>query len=241
LGAELSYSLSVAKNSQLALRVGVNQNLYDDSDLNQANIRLAATQETFFVGGSAIVEPYFKLRLDKRQRLNRQDTGLRFSRHWRLQEDTLFSVSAIAENRDYVENRALSGPYGTIKFGYQYALDERTKAGLSLSFNRSEPEASHLRYREGGILANISRNYPKFGNIGLFANITTRGYDDFFPATDIKRRDETVAIGVSYTPQKLRIYGSRPRLLCQNERNSSNIALYDYETTDCRISFERSF
>ncbi|WP_083906823.1 surface lipoprotein assembly modifier [Octadecabacter arcticus] len=141
----------------------------------------------------------------------------------------------------YIESDSLSGPYGQINLRYSYSLDERTRFGFGVSLARSEPQENHFRYLEGRVSADISRNFSNHGNIGLFGSFTTRGYDDFFPATNLVRQDETVIFGASYSPRSFEIYGSRPRLSCQNEQNSSNIALYEYETTDCGITFERSF
>jgi hypothetical protein len=33
----------------------------------------------------------------------------------------------------------------------------------------------------------------------------------------------------------------RPKLTCQVQRTASHIALYDYQKTDCRIAFEKSY
>jgi hypothetical protein len=241
LGVGLSYSLSVSDRSQLTLKARVNQNIYYVSDLNQTNVRIAASQEMFFVVGSAIIEPYVRLRFDELQSLERRDTGISFSRNWWLEDGAQFRASAIAEDRDYIESDSLSGPYGKVNLRYSYSLDERTRVGFGVSLARSKPQASHLRYQEGRVSADISRNFSNLGNVGLFGSFTTRGYDDFFPATNLVRQEETVVFGASYSPRNFEIYGSRPRLSCQNERNSSNISLYDYKTTDCRITLERSF
>ncbi|WP_144056001.1 surface lipoprotein assembly modifier [Octadecabacter arcticus] len=61
------------------------------------------------------------------------------------------------------------------------------------------------------------------------------------PATDLIREDDTVASGISYSPQLFEVFGERPKLTCQVQRTASNITLYDFQTTDCRIAFEKSY
>jgi hypothetical protein len=241
LDSALSYSLSVSDRSQLTLKALISHNIYDVSDLNQSNVRFAVSQEMFFVGGSAVIEPYVRFRFDELQNLERRDVGLSFSRSWWREDGAQFRATINVENHNYIESDSLSGPYGKINLRYSYSLDERTKFGFGVSLARSEPQENHFRYLEGRVSADILRNFSNLGNIGLFGSFTTREYDDFFPATNLVRQDETVIFGASYSLRSFEIYGSRPRLSCQNEQNLSNIALYEYETTDCGITFERSF
>jgi hypothetical protein len=139
------------------------------------------------------------------------------------------------------DSDATSGPYGKLRLNYGNSINPRTRFGLGISIARFEPEREHLSYWEGGVSANISRRFDSIGMLGLFGSVTARDYDGIFPATDLIREDDTVAVGISYSPQQLEVFGARPKVSCQVQRNASNIALYDYQTTDCQLSFEKSF
>lgn len=240
-GGSLSYALSLTDRTQLTLKARLDQNFYDVSDLNQTNIGLAASQEIFFVGGSAVVEPFARFRFDNLQGIERRDIGLFASRNWFLEGGDQIIGSVTLGNRHYFENDYLSGPHWNVRLRYNHLLGEQTKVGLGISLARSEPDDNHLRYSEERVSVDISRSISKVGNVGVFGSFATRGYDSVFPATNLVRNDETVVYGVSFSPRNIRVFGSYPRLSCQNQRNFSNIALYDYETTDCSLTFDRSF
>jgi hypothetical protein len=84
-------------------------------------------------------------------------------------------------------------------------------------------------------------DFDCIGALGEFGSITARDYNGISPATNLIREDDTGALGISESPQQFEVFGARAKFNCQVQRNASNIALYDYQTTDCRISFETSY
>jgi hypothetical protein len=124
---------------------------------------------------------------------------------------------------------------------YGHAIGPRTRFGVEVSIARFEPEREHLTYWDGSVSANMSQRFDGIGALGVFGSVTARDYDGIFPATDLIREDDTVALGVSYSPQQFEVLAARPKFSRQVQRNASHIALYDYQTTDCRIALEKSF
>lgn len=241
VGAGLSYGIRAADNSVFTLRTRIDQNAYDSPDLNRTALLFALRHDSYAVGQSTTVEPFFRLRYDSEQALDRRDTGLNLSRRWWLDGTSQLDAHLTIENRTSFESDALSGPLGRLNLRYATVLNAGPSLGYGLSLARSKPEQSHLRYWEARVSTDVSRRFPHIGTFGVFGSVTGRQYDDVFPATTTFREDRTVMIGASYRPNRLEIFGSRPKLSCQVERNASSIALYDYETTDCRLAFERSF
>lgn len=241
VGVGLSYSLGLPDDSRLTLRARVDQNSYNISELNQTQVLFAARREDYSVGSGTTVEPYVRFRYDENRDLERRDIGLTVSKRWWLDGGELFDLSATAESREEPDSSAVSGPYGRLSFYRSYSLNPRTRMGVRLSLARSKPHAAHLRYWEGRLSTDVSRRFSNVGTLGVFGSVTARRYDGVFPATNLIREDDTVTYGASYIPNGLKVFESVPKLSCQRERNESNIGLYDYETTDCRLTFERAF
>jgi hypothetical protein len=241
IGAGLSYTIALPDYSQLSLRTRIDQKLYNFSELNSTNVRVALRRESFAIGRTTTMEPYLWLSFDEEQVLERRDYGLKLATAWQLGNGGQLRTSLQAESRNYIDSEATSGPYGRIGVNYGNSIGPRTRFGFGISIARFEPERDHLTYWEGGLSANISRQFDGIGTLGVFASLTARDYEGIFPATDLIREDDTVAVGISYSPQTFEVFGARPKVSCQVQRNASNIALYDYQTTDCRISFEKSF
>lgn len=240
-GAGLSYGINLPDSSRLTLSARVDQNVFDSSDLNKTVVQFAAKRDAYAIGRSTTIEPYARFRLDESQSIERRYLGLRLSTRWWSENNKQTQVSLVGENREAPESSASNGPYGSIKVRHSFDLDDRTRFGAEMVLSRSRPEGSYLRYWQHQLSADVSRRFAVLGTVGLFGNVTLRGYDDIFPLTDIIREDESVTLGVSYRPARIEVFGSRPKISCQVEKNASNIALYDYETTDCRITFGRSF
>lgn len=241
LGAGLSYTVNLPDRSRLVFNTRLDHRLYDASDLDQTRLRFGLRHESFAIGHSTTIEPYFRLRFDEALTLDRQDVGVHLSRDWWLDRDAHLIVSANFEDRDYLVDDVLSGPFGRVSMRYSYAYDNRTRLGLGVALSRSEPQRDHLKYWSGQFSADISHRFDRIGVVQVFGRYTSSRYDGIFPATNLIRNDDTLTLGVSYQHNTFEIMGARPKVSCQIEKSASNIALYDYETTDCGLTFTRSF
>ena len=241
VGAGLSYGLGLPDNSLLTLRARIDQNTYDSPDLNRTALLFALRHESYAVGQSTTIEPFLRFRFDSEQTLERRDTGLNLSKRWWLDDGSPLDAQLGVKSRTSFQSDAPSGPFGRLDLRFGTISNAGPRLGYGLSLARSKPEQSHLRYWEARILADVTHRFPETGTFGVFGSVTGRNYDDIFPATTTIREDRTLMVGASYSPNKFELFGSRPRLSCQIERNASSIALYDYETIDCRIAIERSF
>lgn len=241
LGAGFSYRLSLPDKSRLTLRARIDQSIYDISELNQTALLLAARRDSFAIGRSTTVEPYLRFRFTEVQKLARRDVGVNLSTVWWLKNNSQFSAATTIEYRDYLEQNVFDGPFGRLSLRYRHTLDDQTSLGIGVALARSDPKREHLKYWERQASADATRRFQNIGSFGLFGSYTARVYDGIFPATGFARKDAAFAVGISYQPDRFQVFGSRPRVSCQTERNSSNIALYDYKTTDCRLTFERTF
>jgi hypothetical protein len=206
IGAGLSYTLALPDCSQLSLRTRVNQTLYDVSDLNSTSVRVALRRESFAIGRTTTMEPFVRLRFDDEQELERRDYGLKLSTAWQLDNGGQLRTSRQGESRNYIASDATSGPYGKLSVNDGNSIGPRTRFGLGISIARFEPERAHLTYWQGSVSANISRRFDRIGALGEFGSITARDYNGISPATNLIREDDTVALGISDSPQQFEVF-----------------------------------
>jgi hypothetical protein len=241
LGAGLSYALSLSDNSRLTLRTRVDQHLYRSSYLNQTTLLFAVRRDSFAVGRSTAFEPYVRLRYDENQSLDRRDVGLRFSTDLQLERVAHLTATALLEDRGYSDSNTSDGPYGRLSIRYSFAADEKTRLGFGFAVARSNPKSGHLKYWAAQVFADATHRFQDIGTFGVFGRYSQRNYDELFPATALIRSDDKFVLGLSFMPSSFELFGTRPRASCQVERTFSNIALYDYKSTDCGLTFERKF
>ena len=241
VGAGLSYALSLPDNSRLTLRTRVDQHLYRSSDLNQTSLLFAVRRDSFAVGRRTAWEPYVRLRYDENQSLERRDVGLSFSTALQLVGDAHVTTTAVLEDRRYSHSDTSDGPYGRLSIRYSYAADDKMRLAFGTAVARSNPKSGYLKYWEAQVFADATRLFQDIGTFGIFGRYSQRKYDELFPATTLIRADDKFVLGLSFMPSRFELFGTRPRASCQVERTVSNIALYDYNSTDCGLTFERKF
>ena len=77
--------------------------------------------------------------------------------------------------------------------------------------------------------------------VGVDLSANLRLYDTDFAAVNYARRDEIYRVGLSLSDSRLKLMGVTPKLSCGYRVQSSNIALYSSNTTDCRIGWSYNF
>ncbi|WP_158270836.1 surface lipoprotein assembly modifier [Thalassorhabdomicrobium marinisediminis] len=237
----LSYSFGLSDQSLLSVRANLNHTIYDDAELNKTQIFFAVSRDSYSVGHRTTLEPFVRLRYDGHQDLTRRDVGLDLSSSWWMGDGAQLTATALMERRSYFNSSYRNGPYSRLSVDYGFAPTSETYFSFGGDIARSVPEQSHLRYWEARLTANSRYRIEYVGTVGFFLNLSARTYDSIFPATNREREDKNVIAGVSFQPQGIEVFGARPQVECKSERNTSNIALYDFEAIDCGLSFKQSF
>lgn len=167
--------------------------------------------------------------------------GVTLSHALRLPRGALLSRFARFEFREYDEATTLNGPRFLFGGTYRRPFAPRMDYSLSSSVTRVRPDAGHLRYIGASGTASVRRAFEGIGIVCLNASFGARDYDADFPGTPTQRFDTDIRIGAEFTPQRLRVFRSRPKIDCGLQRTSSNIDLYDYQAFQCAVSFSRAF
>lgn len=241
LSADLSYSIALEGGQIVRFRTDIDHTIYSESDLDSSQLRFGVAHETFTLGRFTRIEPYLRLSFDHVQQLEKRDIGLSYSNLWWFDGTDRLRLTLTLEDRTNLTQSSSTGPYGRLNLNYSYGLSEATRIAYSGSLTRFEPNAPHQRYWGGSFAAEITHRYENVGALGLFGTAQLKDYDGIFPGLDTQRRDETLSVGISFSPQNLIIFEARPNLRCELIHNRSNVALYDYEATDCSLTLDRSF
>lgn len=112
---------------------------------------------------------------------------------------------------------------------------------LQTNISANTPEQDHLRYIGAFMSGELTRPVQNWGTVGVSIGLGMRQYEGNFPLLGKPREDRSASIGISFRSQKIRVFGSSPKVSCQVQQSWSNVALYDYQSTDCALTFVRNF
>jgi hypothetical protein len=167
--------------------------------------------------------------------------GLRVGYEHFLTSDSSIAGSITAERRDYDEKDYLDGSFVSTSLSYQNQISETYHLRLQTSVSASAPQQDHLRYIGVSMSGELTRPVQDWGTVGVSLGLGARQHESDFPLLGEPREDRSASIGMSFRSQQIRVFGSSPKLSCQVQQNWSNVAIYEYRSTDCAVTFERNF
>jgi hypothetical protein len=68
-----------------------------------------------------------------------------------------------------------------------------------------------------------------------------RDFDSRFPGLAVNRKDQVQDLSLSASHARIQWRGMTPNLKCTVRDHHSNVALYDYKSTDCAITLNHQF
>lgn len=242
--ARLSYRRPLAKGLSFELGTTLKRVWYSDPDLRFWRGRVSADVRTFDTTG----ELRAGLHVDRTYygetegtSSDRTITGAHLSWSHALSSDTRLNLSALAEYRDYLDKGSLSGPYGALSIGWRKRLEKGAILSFGGTLERSTPKLNYHRYWGAGLRTGYDMRLTDTFRVGVDLSANLRLYDTDFAAVNYARRDEIYRVGLSLSDSRLKLMGVTPKLSCGYRVQSSNIALYSSNTTDCRIGWSYNF
>ena len=167
--------------------------------------------------------------------------GISLSYARQISPSDKISIGARLEGQSHLEKSYLSGPFlsGTLKL--EHRLNPKTQYFLTFGVQRYEPEAAHMAYQGLSVFAGLTTVLSNNLITGVTVGIGNRDYDANFTSLPFPREDDYYSIELSAQNNKFEVFGIVPRFGCTYKRNLSNVAFYDYQTTDCKIAMIRNF
>lgn len=243
-GGRIAYEKIMSSGISLTYGAALNRSQYPENRLNHYDGHISLTWGQRALSGFTQFTPYAARYVYDDNKKNNSDStryGLKLSYEHYLTHNSSMTGKISAERRNYDDLDSLDGLFLRASLSYSGKIAEDYSTRLGIKISRSTPNKEHLRYTGTILFGDLSRNYPKVGTFGIHVSMGGRQYEGLFPALGIARQDYLASIGISFSSPKIRIWKITPKLSCRVEKNQSNVALYDYQSTDCTISFQRKF
>ncbi len=234
------YRWPIAGRDRIVFDWGVNLAKYDNKIHDSATLRFGMTYERRLADYQWSIGPYAR-RTWRKDNDHNQAFGLRFSTDRRLTQASSLFVEARYEERRYDKSSTLDGPFmsGQVGLVASARADLTFVTGLRLS--HSAPEALYQSYDGAAVFGRVIREWPGGLTTGLGLEVGLRDYKDLFPQTTRERQDEFLNINLTLQNNTINWRGFTPVLFCSHQINSSNVAFYDYDASECQIGFSRNF
>lgn len=167
--------------------------------------------------------------------------GIALSYARQISPSDKISIGASLEDQLHLEKPYLSGPFlsGTLKL--EHRLNPKTQYFITFGAQRYKPEAAHMAYQGLNVTAGMTTILRNSLVTGVTVGIGHRGYDANFTSLLFPREDDYYSVELSALNNNFELFGIVPRFSCTYKRNLSNVAFYDYQTTDCKISMVQNF
>ncbi len=151
--------------------------------------------------------------------------------------------------RRHRRGRASDGPRSDLDVSLNFAATPAIALGLRGGWRRTRADAPGLRSRTRRLGAYVGAALPPVVgvagfNLGLFHDVLLTRYDAFvaYLISPDTRRDRTSVSRLTFSNDRLELFGFAPVLSLVHERRDSNIGdVYDYRRSRAELSLRRLF
>lgn len=243
-GARVNYESILSTDASLTYGFEINRNQFPADRLNNIDGTIRLSWRKVSLSGQTTVAPFVTRHIyevTERTSSNSTRYGLQVGHEHFLTFDSSITGMFTAERRDYDDKKYLDGSFFSTSLSYQNRVSDSYHVRFQTGISASTPQEDHLRYTAITFSGELTRSVKSLGSIGINIGLGKRAHKANFPLLGKTREDRSASIGFSFRPQKLRVLGASPKVSCVLQKNRSNIALYEYKSTDCTLTFERNF
>ncbi len=167
--------------------------------------------------------------------------GLVFSLDRRLSVKNTLSISLGRERRFYPVQSYRDGPVTTATFSLSHQLSPALSVWAGVGGETGRPVADHLKYGAVRVFAGVARAWEGGLNTRFSLELGRRDFVGDYPLTTSPRKDSYYSLSATVFNSRVSYRGFTPRLSCSYSKNSSNVAFYDFDSTDCQLGLTRQF
>lgn len=244
IGGSVAYETVLASGHFLGFGAELTRSQYPADRLDRFDGRLSAALTSQGLRGVFRVSPFVARSYFDGDRDGGADAtrvGASASYEWYASRVSSLTYSATVEDRDYLSQDHLDGPFLSGSLVWRDVLGRDLSWRVGVSVDRHRPDSDHLRSFAATVSTELTRPLDGIGVVGLEASLGGTHFDGEFPVVGYSREDSGGSLGLSFRSSRISVWSISPRLLCRYQVNTSNVALYDFKSTDCAISFDRSF
>lgn len=152
------------------------------------------------------------------------------------------TLSAGYEWQEYVYQSYNTGPFSRLSARYDHQKSPSLAYNLKLDLSMRRPRAKHAEYKGIRLEAGLAKSWSGGVSAALSVNGGLRDYTAPFPLSGgTTRLDRFYGVSGSVQNNKLNIRGFVPKLTCSYTKNTSNIAFYQYDVTECNVGITKRF
>lgn len=240
-GARANYEIPLSSGATLTYGLELNQSQYPADRLNYTDGTVRLTWSNYSLNRRTTITPYAKRYVYDRKISDSTRYGLKVGYEHFLTSDSSIASAFTAEHRNYDEKDSLDGSFFSTSLSYQNQISETYHLRLQTSVSASTPQEDHLRYIGVSMSGELTRPVQAWGTVGVSIGLNMRQHEGNFSLIKEPREDRSATIGMSFRSRQIRVFGSSPKLSCHVQQNWSNVGLYEYQSTDCAVTFGRNF
>ncbi|MEX0287287.1 MAG: surface lipoprotein assembly modifier [Paracoccaceae bacterium] len=240
-GGDVSFNMPLDGNQRLSFVVGANQTRYSvDNQLGRTRARVGLAYDVTRERYRFSALPFY--RYEDREDGDDNDTiGIVLSSEYLITGRNRLIFDGVFEDISYRQLDVRNGLRSNVAIGGRYLASSTMFYSYGVTLERINTGLSHNRYRGYGLFGSVERQLASGMVVTAAARIGMRGFDDLFPFAGVKRQDEFGILSLSLRNSRWNLSGITPTMTCTHEVNRSNLSLYDFNATGCRIGFTRSF
>lgn len=226
--------------SRISLNWNATATRYEDTDFNSTSGVVDLKYERLTDKGGWSISPYARktLRADD---ADNDARGLTFALRHRLSDRTQFSGSLTRETRRYDLQDYQNGPFSAMNAGLRYQVTPSLSVSGGLGLEYSRPEAEHLKYDGAKLTLGLSRSWQGGTQANFGLEYGRRDFIGVYPLTTAPREDQFYKVSVGVQNSRINWGGFTPRVTCSHSINTSNVAFFDYDATECNAQLSRNF
>lgn len=245
LNASASYTMAYARGRSLVFTGFSSANLYREKDLQTGQIGISLAHEWLSSGRqtalSAGLSKAYYHRLSTRDQPDFQTKSLRFQHGQRLGGSGWITLDAQLKDQHYPDRPYSSGLQKEIYVTPKFAINPRTSVSLKTGLQSAKLGATHLSFDGHSLGLFLNRNEANGLRWGVGVETHWRDFDSRFPGLAVNRKDQVQDLSLSASHARIQWRGMTPNLKCTVRDHHSNVALYDYKSTDCAITLNHQF
>lgn len=226
--------------SRISLNWGLSGIRYEERIYNSTTANLAIAYEKVTRSGRWSVSPFVR-KTWREDAASNTARGIGFDTGHRLNGRSRLNFSGSLERRDFADQGYQNGMFSTASISLSHQITPSLSVSGGFGFERSTPQAEHLQYNGRKIFTNFSKAWEGGLQTSFGVEYGQRAYVGEYPLTSAPRDDDFYKINFGVLHSKIDIQGFSPRLSCSHNLNRSNVAFYDYTTTECQAVISRNF
>ena len=235
------YRTAPNSKSQNIISWGLNGTAYEASVYNAATATLRFTHETLL---SDVTKISFGVHSRYTWREDDADNGaigVSFALLHALSPKNRLSFGVNYDQIEYFHQPHNTGPLANVSIGYTHQESPSLSYSIGTNISWRDTNVEHAAYTGFGINAGVKKEWTGGYITGISLNAGFRDYEGDFPLAGEARKDVYYGLSLSIQNNNWNFKGFVPRASCSYTHNQSNIEFYQYDVSECNISFNKRF